>query len=59
MAIPGQNFGDNIGFESEIHSYSVGIHEHCSDVDSNFYNIVPALLPALKIGVAKIVSCGI
>ena len=45
MAIPGQNFGNNIGFESEIYSYSVGIHKHCRDIVSNFYNIVPTLLP--------------
>ena len=59
MAIPGQNFGNNIGFESEIYSYSVDIHEHCRDIVLNFYNIVPALLPAIKIVVAKIVSGGI
>ena len=45
VAIPGQNFGKDIGFESEIYSYSVGIHEHCRDIVSNFYNIVPTLLP--------------
>ena len=44
MAILGQNFGNNIGFESEIYSYSVGIHKHCRDIVSNFYNIVPTLL---------------
>ena len=52
VAIPGQNFG-NIGFESEIYSYSVDIHEHCRDIVFEFLqhrsNIV-----AFKIVVAYI-----
>ena len=45
VAIPGQNFDNNIGFESEIYSYSVGIQEHCRGIVSNFYKILPTLLP--------------